>query len=275
MSGGGQSTNTVSSVPGWLQPYLTQSLTQGQNLLAQGGPQMEQQVAGLNSMQQAGANSIAQAATQPNANNAANTALQGILGGQNLSPTTNPYLAQTYQTALQGSQNQIASQFAGAGSNIVNSIPVQQNAAADLAGQIYEPAYAQGLQQQTQAAAYAPSVAQAQYLPGQALYGTGSALQGQTQNVLNAQSNMYNYMQALPYNTQSWYSSLVGQNANPFSQGSSSTTNNPNALAQDAGLGIGAASTAASLASLFSTAGPALASTDSPEILAAISAAIP
>ena len=73
---------------------------------------MEQQVAPLNAYEQAGAGSIAQAAGAPNANNAANTALQGILSGQNLSPTTNPYLAQTYQTALQGSQNQIASQFA-------------------------------------------------------------------------------------------------------------------------------------------------------------------
>ena len=253
MSGGGTSTNTTTSVPGWLQPYLTQSLTQGQQLLAQGGPEMQQGVAPLNSTQLAGVGSIEGAAGQPNANNAANTALSGILGGQNLSPNTNPYLAQEYQTALQGSQNQIASQFAGAGSNIVNSIPVQQNAAADLAGSIYAPAYAAGLQQQTQAAALAPQVAQTQYLPGQELLQTGSGLQSQSQNVLNAQNNMYNYQQSLPYNTQSWYSSLVGQNANPFSTQSQTQMPSTNGVMT----GLGGAAAGAELGSYFGPYGAA------------------
>lgn len=225
MSGGGTNTVQSTSVPGWLQPYLTQSLTQGQQLLSQGGPQMQQGVAPMNALQNQGVSSIAGAAGAPNANDAANTALSGILGGQNLGPNTNPYLAQTFQTGANQIQNQLSSEFAGAGSNVLNSLPVQQNAMSDLAGSIYAPAYAAGLNQQTQAAALAPAVAQGQYLPGQEELQTGAGLQGQAQNVLTAQNNEYNYAQQLPYQTQSWYSSLVGQNASPF--GSSSSQSNP------------------------------------------------
>ena len=255
MSGGGTNTVQQQSVPSWLQPYLTSSLTQGQGLQQSGGPQMQQGVAPLNQMQEAGVSSIANAAGAPNANNSANTELSNILGGSNLGPSTNPYLAQTYQTALQGSQNQIASQFAGAGSNVMNSIPIQQNAAADLAGQIYEPAYAAGLQQQTQAAALAPQVAQTQYLPGQQLLQTGSGLQSQSQNVLNAQNSMYNYQQALPYNTLSWYSSLVGQNANPFSSSSSQTTPNVNGTTTGIGGALAGGATGAEIGSSFGPEG--------------------
>lgn len=223
MSGGG--TNTVQStvVPDWLKPYLTSNLVQGQYLEQQGGPQMEQQVAPLNDLQNSGLSQIQATAGAPNANSAANSQLQNIESGAYLNPSTNPFLQGTFNTAAQGVQNSLGSQFGAAGRNILASAPVQSDEMNNLANQIYGGAYQSGMQNIMQGAALAPSVAQGQYMPGQELLSAGSGLQGQAQNVLNAQSNEYNYQQALPYNTASWYSSLLGQNSSPF-LGSSQTS---------------------------------------------------
>ena len=250
MSGGGTNTVQSTTIPSSILPYVTSNLANMQGLESQGGPQMQQGIAGLNQMQLGGIGSIAGAAGQPNANSAANSYLQNLESGQYLSPNSNPYLAQEYQTALQGSQNQIASQFAGAGSNVMNSIPVQQNAAADLAGQIYAPAYQQGLQSMTQGAALAPATAQAQYLPGQELLQTGAGLQQQSQNVLNAQNNMYNYSQALPYQLGSWYSSLLGSNTSPFGQSSQTQMPVVNPWATAAGGALAGGATGAEIGSI-------------------------
>lgn len=242
MSGGGQNTNTTTSVPDWLKPYLTSNLSHAQSLQQQGGPQMEQQVAPLNSMQNTGLAQIQGAAGAPNANSAANSQLQNIESGAYLNPATNPYLTDTYNLAAQGVQNSLGSQFGAAGRNIIGSAPVQADEDSTLANQIYGGAYQQGMQNMVQGAALAPAVAQGQYLPGQEMLQAGSGLQSQAQNVLNAQSNEYNYQQALPYNTSSWYSSLLGQAANPFS--TSSTQQQPQTNQLMTGLG-GAASGAA------------------------------
>lgn len=242
MSGGG--TNTVQStvIPDWLRPYLQDNLTQAKGLEQQGGPQMEQQVAPLNGMQMAGLGSIAGAAGTPNAGDAANSFLTNLEGGNFLLPNNNPYLAGTFNQAAQGVQNSLDSQFGAAGRNILASAPVQSDEMNNLANQMYGGAYQQGMQQMTQGAALAPGVAQTQYMPGQELLQAGAGLQGQAQNVLNAQSNMYNYSQALPYNTASWYSSLLGQNSSPFM--GSSQTSTPITNPAMTGLG-GAASGAA------------------------------
>lgn len=247
MSGGGQNTISTQSVPDWLAPYLQGSLSQGQQLQTSGGPAMEQLVAPLNSTQSAGVNSIASAAGAPSAGTAANNYLQTLESGAYLNPSTNPYLTGEYQQGLQGIQNTTDSQFGAAGRNILASAPVQADQASVLANQIFGPQYGTTLSAMGQGALAAPSVTAAQYVPGQELLSTGSGLQTQAQNQLTAQQNMYNYNQSLPYNTLSWYSSLVGQNANPFSTTNSSTTGTTNAAATDAGLGIGAAGLLGSL----------------------------
>ena len=66
----------------------------------------------------------------------------------------------------------------------------------------------------------------------------GAGLQGQTQNQINAQMAQYNYNQQLPYNTLSWYSQLLGQNASPFKSGSGQTTGTSNPWATGAGLAL-------------------------------------
>jgi len=248
MSGGGTSTNTVNNVPGWLQPFLTQSLVQGRNLENSGGPQMEQQVAPLNATQNAGISSIANAASGVNPAATASGQLNNIENGNYLLPQTNPYLQGTFNQGAQAVQNSLDSQFGAAGRNVIASAPVQADEMNNLATQLYGGAYNQGMQNMMQGAAMAPGIEQGQYIPGQELLGTGAGLQQQTQNVLNAQSNMYNYNQSLPYNTLSWYSSLVGQNANPFSNSSSTTQAERTPFQQGAGA-VGGAAAGAELGS--------------------------
>jgi hypothetical protein len=223
VSGGGQNTVQQTVVPDWLRPYLTSNLNQGAMLSNEGGPQMEQQVAPLNGMQTAGLSQIQGAAGAPTASSAAQSQLSNIESGAYLNPNTNPYLAGTFNTAAQGVQNSLDSQFGAAGRNILASAPVQSDEMNNLANQIYGGAYQSGMENMVRGAALSPSVDQGTYLPGQQMLSAGAGLQGQAQNVLNAQSNMYNYAQALPYQTASWYSSLLGQNASPF-EGSSQTS---------------------------------------------------
>lgn len=208
---------------------------------------MEQQVAPLNAMQGAGIGSIAGAAGSPNANNSANNYLQGLESGSYLNPSSNPYLQSDYNMGAQGIQNNVDSQFGAAGRSVLAGAPVQSDMDNNLANQLYGGQYQNTLQQMTQGAALAPAVAQGQYLPGQSLLSTGAGLQSQTQNELNAQSNMYNYNQSLPYNTLSWYSSLVGQNANPFSTSNSQTNATPN----QAMTALGGAATGATIGGEF------------------------
>lgn len=223
MTGGGTSTNTVSqTIPDWIKPYFQTALGYGSNLLSSGGPQYYpgQTVAPLNPVQEAGIQSTVNAAGNPyspvnSASNWNNFATSGAL----MNPSLNPYLQNTFNLAANSVQNRLASEFAGSGSNVINSLPIQSDEMNNLATQLYGGAYGQGLQQTTANAAMAPSLSAAGYLPGQQLLATGSGLQNQTQNLINANQQAWNYGQQLPYNTLSWYSGLLGQNAQPFSSG--------------------------------------------------------
>jgi hypothetical protein len=251
MTGGSQNTVSQQTVPSWLQPYLTTSLSQGQNLLAGGGPQYYpgQQVASLNPMQQAGISAVGNEAMQPNAAQTASNQNQLLESGAYLNPNTNPYLAGTLTTAEQGVQNPITSEFGAAGRNVLSSAPVQSSAMNQLANEIYGGAYQQGMQNMVQGQYAAPGLTSATYTPASELLQTGAGVQQQSQNEINALMQKWNYQQQLPENMLSWYSGLVGQNASPFSQGSSSTSGSVNPWLT----GIGAATAAGGL--LSSTGG--------------------
>lgn len=239
MSGG---TNTVSqTLPNWLQPYLTQELNSAYPLANASAQSL---VAPMNSAENQGMQSIQQTAQGVNPSASAANANAFETSGALLDPSNNPYLQNTYNLAANNVQNTLDSQFAGAGSSVLNSLPVQSDELNNLATQLYGGAYQQGLTTMTQASALAPSIQQGTYLPGQEEYGIGSTQQQQQQNLINA-----------PYNALSWYSGLLGLNGS--SLGGSSSSNNGNAALQDAGLGIGAIGAGAQLASLFSTLAPA------------------
>lgn len=238
MSGG---TNTTSqTLPNWLQPYLTQELGSAQGFQQQATSDPQSMVAGMTPAQQQGISSQEQAAAGQGTNEASSAAAanQFETSGALLNPASNPYLQNTYQLAGQQVQNQLSSEFAGSGSNVENSIPVQSDQLNNLATQLYGGAYQQGVNTMTQAAAQSPLIQAGLYQPGQEEYQAGSLQQQQQQNVINA-----------PYNALSWYSGLLGLNGS--SMGGSSSSNNGAAATQDAGLGLAAAGTAAELAAAY------------------------
>lgn len=237
MSGG---TNTqTQTLPDWLQPYLTQELGTGTGMENAAVNNPQSMVAPMNPTQQQGLTSQLNAASQGAGEaGSASAANQFETSGALLNPASNPYLQNTFNLASQSVQNNLDSQFAGSGSNVENSIPVQADQMNNLATQLYGGQYDTGLQTMTQAAAQSPLIQQGLYQPGQEQYQVGSTQQQQQQNVINA-----------PYNALSWYSGLLGLNGS--SMGGSSSSNNGAAATQDAGLGIGAVGAAAELASLY------------------------
>lgn len=257
MSGGGNSTTTTQqTVPDWIKPYFSSALTQGQNLEQSAGPQYYpgQQVAPLNPLQEQGLSSIQNSASQPNASQGAQAANQFETSGALLNPSMNPYLQDTFKQAANGVQNQLSSEFAGSGRNIIGSAPMQSDEMNNLATQLYGGAYNTGLQNMTQASALAPGIDAGTYQPGQQLLNAGSGLQGQSQNIINSNMNAWNYNQQLPYNQLSWYSGMLNNNSSPFKSGSQTLPVNSNPWASAAG---GAASGAA-LGSSFGPWGTAI-----------------
>lgn len=127
----------------------------------------------------------------------ANTVASFASGAQQ----NNPYLDATFNQAATGLTNQYntgtapaamaqaeqSGSFGGTGMNNA----MTQNAygygqgLATLGANIYEPAYAQGQQNQLAAAQALPASAMALYNPLQAQYGAGAAQQNQNQTVLN------------------------------------------------------------------------------------------
>ena len=265
MAGGG--TNTVqTNIPQWLQPYLsgelgaasnltpglsgsqggTYTLPNGQSVTVPGTPGVNASslVAPMNPTEQAGLSSIIGTATGQGAGIADNAAAanQFETSGALLNPNSNPYLQNTFNLASQSVQNNLDSQFAGSGSNVDNSIPVQADQMNNLATQLYGGQYDTGLQTMTQATALSPSIQQGAYMPGEQLYTAGQPTQQIAQNTINA-----------PYNALSWYSSLLGLNGGSGLGSTSSSSGNPWSTA--IGAGMGAAGLAGMLSSLYGAMG--------------------
>lgn len=240
MSGGGTNTVSNQTVPSWLQPYLTGTLTQGQGLLDGGGPQYYQgnQVAPLTSLQNQGIADVQQTAAGPSASQSAADQNRQIESGAYLNPNSNPYLSGTLDTANQQVQNSVASQFGANGRNIVSSAPVQSSAMNQLANEIYGGAYQSGMDNMVKASAYAPMLDQGTYMPSQQLLQTGAGVQANNQNVINANMAKYNYQQQLPENMLSWYSGLLNQNSSPFHSSNSQSSGSNNGLMTDVGAGV-------------------------------------
>lgn len=190
-----------------------------------------------------------------------------ILSGNNLNPTTNPYLTSYYNAAAAPLVNQYETataptaesnaELSGAfgGSAQAENTALNQynlgNNLQSLAANIYEPAYQQAQQQITQTLGLAPSIASGLNIPGETALGAGGLQQQQNQAGLNtAYGNAY--QQAMwPYQQLSYLGSgLTGLG----SEGGGTLSNypNPNAgggsnkKAQD----IGSAASIGSIAAL-------------------------
>lgn len=239
MAGGGGTNTVQTTIPDWLKPYMTGALAAASGLTpGMANVPASSLVAGMTPLQTQGLSEIQNTANGPNPSANAANANMWETSGALLDPNSNPYLKNTFNLAANSVQNQLATEFAGNGSNVINSLPVQSDEMNNLATQLYGGAYQQGLNTMTQASALAPSIQQGTYLPGQQLYQAGSQVQQQNQNQINA-----------PYNALSWYSGLLGMNGSPFMGQKSSAANN--STASDVGTGLAALGTVAELWAMY------------------------
>ena len=102
---------TTSEPPAFLKPFLTNLASAAQGQFGQvSSPQLINQGRDLTS---------------------------STLAGDYLSPDSNPYLQQTFDRAAQLTQNQLASQFAGAGRNGIAALPARSEQLQTLASNIF------------------------------------------------------------------------------------------------------------------------------------------
>jgi hypothetical protein len=170
----------------------------------------------------------------------ANTMLNNTINGQYLDPSTNPYLASTYNNAAKAVTDayqtatapQTASQFEMAGrygSGAANQAQNQNQLALgrsldSLASSIYGGNYQQERQNQLTAAGMAPTLDQAQYLDPTAMINAGGGQQQQNQAALTGNINQFYGNQMLPWQNVQMYQGLVGGN---YGQSGTTTSQQP------------------------------------------------
>lgn len=170
-------TQTTTNNPSpYIMPYLQYGLDQSKSLYDQGGtpvvpfsPYSEQAITGTANRATAGSPVVGAA------NDYVLKSLQGGFLG------SNPYLDQTFNRAALQTQNQLASQFAGAGRNVDASMGLRSQQLGDLATQIYGGAYNTDRQLQQQALGSAIPLANQDYVDLAQLRGAGQDVEGLAQ----------------------------------------------------------------------------------------------
>lgn len=242
MSGGGSkgaqqggSTTSTQMPASYSLPFIGTGLTQSANILNGPGPQFYpgQQVAQFNPLQQTAMGDINRLGTQgtPGMNAAGNFDQKLLTTGMN-----NPWLQNQYNVGAGNIENSLTSQFGTAGRNAEASQPLEGEALGNFASNLYGSQYQNTIQDALQAGNQAQSLygTRMQGL-GQAL-GIGNQIQGQSQNLINADQTKYNYYQNLPQQMLSQYQQNIGgftpgmQQQNPY-------FTNPGANALGEGLG--------------------------------------
>lgn len=226
------------------------------------------QVAGFNPEEQAAFGALTgSAGTQGQlAGQTASTA-NDILSGKFLNPSSNPELTAYYNAAAQpltaqysaatapGQMSQAALSGAFGGSSDAEARALGQynfgNQLSNLAANIYEPAYQQGLNQITQTAALSPSIAAEQNTAGNTLLGVGGVQQQQQQADINAAyQNQYN-TSMWPYELSSFLGGSFGDAGLGYGRQAGTTTSS-GGFGNNKGQGLlGGALTGGTLASLL------------------------
>lgn len=194
MNPGSTNQTTTQTSPAFQTPYQNYGLNQAMSYYQGGGTP----IAGFSPMQNEALGGVQNLATNNPVTNAASNYTTNVL---NNGPESNPYLNSMFNQAAQQTQNQLASQYAGAGSNVGNSQAARADQLNNLATNIYGGAYNTGIQQQEAAAAGAPGVQGMQYNDLNALYGGGANVQGLAQQYA-----------AQPYTSLQQYMGMVGPN---------------------------------------------------------------
>ncbi len=214
MSGGSKgatqagNTTSTSGPAAYMMPYVATALGQANKLLSY-QPQYYAgtQMAGFSQPQQQAMQGIVNLGMNGTpALNAAQGFDQTLLAGGG----SNPYLDQTFQKAAQATQNQLSSEFAGAGRDMAASAPLRAEQLNNLATGIYGGNYQNTLQDALNAGNQAQSLYGTQLQGLGAAEGVGQQVQQQAQNEINANMNKYNYYQQLPFNTLQRYEQSLG-----------------------------------------------------------------
>lgn len=169
---GSSRSTTTTEPPAFIQPYLQYGAQQAQNQYQQGGtpvvpfsPQSEEALA----LQEARARSgspVSRAASGYTAD---------VLGGKYLGG--NPNADAMFNKAALATQNQLASQFAGSGRDIVASAPARADQLNDLSNQFYYQNYNDERQRQQGLVPYAGQVANQDYTDISQLRGVGGSIE--------------------------------------------------------------------------------------------------
>lgn len=180
-SGGGSSSGGVTRVepPSYQLPYLQSGLQQAGALYNQGStvvPFSSQTESALKDINQRSYGSPLTSSAQQYATNTLNG---GFLNN-------NPYLDATFKQAAQGTQNQLASEFAGSGRDIIASAPVRSEQLNNLATQIYGGAYENERNRQQGVLGLSNNLANQDYVDLNARLGVGSQIEGLAQEYANA-----------------------------------------------------------------------------------------
>lgn len=187
MSQGGSKQQTATTqAPGFQLPYqqygLNQAQSQYQNtqqLVAPFAPQQEQAFNNISGLANNGDPSL----------NASSDYITRTLGGN---VQQNPELNALFSQGADQIQNQLATQFAGAGRNVGASAGVNAQALGNFASGLYGNAFNTEAGLQGQALSAEPANLQSKLGLQGALQGVGQQIQGQSQNYINAPQQFLN-----------------------------------------------------------------------------------
>lgn len=176
----------TSTAPSWQTPYqnygLNQALAQYQNtnqLVAPFAPQQEQAITNIGNLANKG---------DPGTQAAGNFITNTLNGNVQQNPQINALFTQGANQI----QNQLASQFAGAGRNVDASAGANALALGTFGANLYGNAFNTEAGLQTAALGAAPGNLASQLGLQQALYGAGQNVQNQSQQYINAPQQFLN-----------------------------------------------------------------------------------
>ena len=205
MSNNGTSSSINTQAPSWQQPYQQYGLNQAQsqyqnipNLVAPFAPQQEQAITNVTNMANEGNPAV----------NAAQTFAANTLNGN---VQTNPELNSLFTQGANQIQQQIASQFAGAGRNVDQSAGANALALGTFGSNLFGNAFNTEAGLQNSAMYAAPSLLNSQLGLQNSLYGAGQNVQNLAQQYIQApQTSLNQYLsrvngnlgstQSTPYN---------------------------------------------------------------------------
>jgi hypothetical protein len=184
--GNGTSQSLTTQAPSWQLPFQQQALGQAQSqyqntsqLVAPFAPQQEQAISNITNL----------ANTGDPATTAAGNYITNTLNGN---VQTNPELGSLFTQGANQIQNQLASQFAGAGRNVDQSAGVNAQALGNFGANLYGNAFNTEAGLQNSALGAAPSNLQSQLGLQTALYGSGQNIQNLGQQYIQAPQNFLN-----------------------------------------------------------------------------------